>query len=113
MENNYQDVSIGEGIISSLEEAIKYEKGEAVKGAKSHSLTVAPLPNYNGKEIKDIRNKLGLTQSIFAHVFGISKKTVEAWESGRNHPAGPAQRILSILEKDKEFLEKYKLLGKS
>jgi len=111
MKKNYKDLTIGENLINSLEEAIKYEKGEKVKGLKSHTITVAPLPDYKGKEIKEIRNELGLTQSIFAYVLGVSKKTVEAWESGKNHPAGPAQRMLSILEKDKSFLKKYKLVG--
>jgi len=111
MKKNYKDLTIGENLINSLEEAIKYEKGEKVKGLKSHTMTVAPLPDYQGKEIKEIRNELGLTQSIFAYVLGVSKKTVEAWESGKNHPAGPAQRMLSILEKDKSFLKKYKLVG--
>jgi putative transcriptional regulator len=40
----------------------------------------------------------------------VSKKTVEAWESGRNEPQGPAQRILMLLEKDNKFLEKYELI---
>ena len=111
MKKNYKDLTIGENLINSLEEAIKYEKGKKVKGLKSHTITVAPLPDYKGKEIKEIRNELGLTQSIFAYVLGVSKKTVEAWESGKNHPAGPAQRMLSILEKDKSFLKKYKLVG--
>jgi putative transcriptional regulator len=111
MKKTYKDLTIGENLINSLEEAIKYEKGEKVKGLKSHTITVAPLPDYKGKEIKEIRNELGLTQSIFAYVLGVSKKTVEAWESGKNHPAGPAQRMLSILEKDKSFLKKYKLVG--
>lgn len=113
MKKNYKSLTIGEGIINSLEEAIKFEKGEKPIGLKSHTISVAPLPNYRGKEIKDIRNKLGLTQSIFAYVFGVSIKTVEAWEAGRNQPTGPAQRMLSIIEKDKEFLKKYKLLGKN
>ncbi len=112
MKKNYKNLTIGESIIDSLEEAIKYEKDQKVKGVKINTITVAPLPEYKGKEIKEIRNKLGLTQSIFACVFGVSIKTVEAWESGRNHPNGPAQRMLSILEKDKSFLKKYKLVGK-
>lgn len=111
MKKKYKDLTVGENLINSLEEAIKYEKGEKVKGLKSHTITVAPLPDYQGKEIREIRNELGLTQSIFAFVLGVSKKTVEAWESGKNHPAGPAQRMLSILEKDKSFLKKYKLVG--
>jgi len=113
MKKNYKDLTIGESIINSLEDAVKHEKGEKVKGIKTHTLTVAPLPDYRGKEIKKIRNQLGLTQSIFAYIFGVSIKTVEAWESGRNQPAGPAQRMLSILEKDKMFLKKYKLIGKN
>ena len=28
---------------------------------------------------------------------GVSKKTVEAWESGRTHPTGPVFRLLDIL----------------
>jgi len=111
MKKTYKDLTIAENLINSLEEAIKYEKGEKVKGLKSHTITVAPLPDYKGKEIKEIRNELGLTQSIFAYVLGVSKKTVEAWESGKNNPAGPAQRMLSMLEKDKSFLKKYKLVG--
>ena len=113
MKKNYKDLTIGESIIKSLEDAVKHEKGEKVKGIKTHTLTVAPLPDYKGKEIKKIRNQLGLTQSVFAYIFGVSIKTVEAWESGRNQPAGPAQRMLSILEKDKMFLKKYKLIGKN
>jgi len=113
MKKNYKDLTIGESIINSLEDAVKHEKGEKVKGIKTHTLTVAPLPDYRGKEIKKIRNQLGLTQPIFAYIFGVSIKTVEAWESGRNQPAGPAQRMLSILEKDKMFLKKYKLIGKN
>ena len=113
MKKNYKDLTIGESIINSLEDAVKHEKGEKVKGIKTHTLIVAPLPDYRGKEIKKIRNQLGLTQSIFAYIFGVSIKTVEAWESGRNQPAGPAQRMLSILEKDKMFLKKYKLIGKN
>jgi len=111
MKRNYKNLTIGEGIINSLEEAIKYEKDEKPKGAKTHTIIVAPLPEYKGAKIKQIRNKVGLTQSIFAYVFGVSIKTVEAWESGRNQPNGPAQRMLSILEKDKSFLTKYKLVG--
>jgi DNA-binding transcriptional regulator YiaG len=35
---------------------------------------------------------------------------VEAWESGRNEPQGPAQRILMLLEMDNKFLENYELI---
>ena len=47
------------------------------------SVTVAELPQYHDKEIKQIREDLSLTQKNFAFVLGVSPKTVEAWESER------------------------------
>ena len=43
-----------------------------------------------------------MTQKIFADYMGVSPKTVEAWESGINHPVGPACRLLSLLERKKD-----------
>ena len=43
-----------------------------------------------------------MTQRVFANYMGVSPKTVEAWESGINHPVGPACRLLSLLESKKE-----------
>lgn len=109
MSKSYKNLSTGEGLITALEQAIDYEKGKEIKGVKTNKVAVAPLPHYTGNKIKKIRNKLGLTQSIFAHIIGVSIKTVEAWEAGRNEPQGPAQRMLYLLEKDNNLLEKYKL----
>ena len=48
--------------------------------------------NRQAEDIKEIRSKTGLTQSLFAQWFGVSTRTVEAWESGRNKPSGPSSR---------------------
>ncbi len=110
MKKKYKDMTVGEGLITALQQAIDYEKGKNVKGVTSRKISIAPLPHYKAQKIKKIRNMLGLSQSTFAYVIGVSKKTVEAWESGRNEPQGPAQRMLMILEKDNKFLEKYELI---
>jgi putative transcriptional regulator len=107
---DYKDMTVGEGLIAALKQAVDYEKGKPVKGVKATKISIAPLSRYKAKEIKQIRNKVRLSQSTFAHVLGVSKKTVEAWESGRNEPQGPAKRILMLLEKDNNLLEKYGLI---
>ena len=61
------------------------------------------LKEYSGKEIRDIRTKAGMTQSVFASYMGVSIKTVEAWEGGRTHPTGPVFRLLDILSKSEEM----------
>ena len=43
-----------------------------------------------------------MTQAVFASYMGVSKKTVEAWESGKTHPTGPACRLLNILSSGKD-----------
>ncbi len=36
--------------------------------------------------IQDLRKKMGLSQSKFAHYFGLNTRTLQDWECGRNHP---------------------------
>lgn len=95
MSRMYDDLKTG------LEEAIEYERGLG-KGKKS-ILIIAPVKKYTNTEIKKIRNKAGMTQSVFAEYLGVSKKTVEAWELGRTHPTGPAYRLIDILKQGKEM----------
>ena len=94
MKSLFDDLSIG------LQQAIDYEKGAGK--AKTRTLMIAPVKKYSNDEIKAIRNKAGMTQTVFANYMGVSKKTVEAWELGRTHPTGPAYRLLDILESGKE-----------
>ena len=84
----FDDIKLG------LEQAIEYEKGELK--AKSTTVTILPLDKFTSAEIKEIRKSTGLTQVLFAQYMGVSVKTVEAWEAGRNHPEGAACRLLAI-----------------
>ena len=99
-----------ESIKTGLNQAIDYERGDKT-AARRVSVTVAALPEYNGRQIKQIRESLGLTQRTFAYVMGVSSKTVEAWEASHNTPQGPAQRVLSFMDAEgKNFLRQYNLV---
>ena len=92
--------SLFEDLKTGLQEAIDYEKDSGT--AKTRILMIDPVKKYSNTQIKAIRNKSGMTQSVFANYMGVSKKTVEAWELGRTHPTGPAYRLINILEQGKE-----------
>lgn len=94
-------MSVFEKIKAGLEEAIAYEQGRV--DAKTTKLSVALIANYDAEEIKSIRKSTGLTQVVFAQYMGVSVKTVEAWESGRNHPEGAACRLLALTQSDPLF----------
>ncbi len=56
------------------------------------------------KEIKvaEVREKTGLSQTRFARLIGVSKRTVENWEQGRRSPSGPARALLKIVAQNPE-----------
>lgn len=60
----------------------------------------ARVTTFEEPEVKAIRAKTGLSQSRFAAVVGVSKRTLENWEQGRRHPTGPARALLKILDAD-------------
>ena len=97
--------------MKGLAESLEYAKGDTSK-ARRMTVTVAELPQYHDKEIKQIRENLNLTQRNFASVLGVSAKTVEAWESGRNIPQGTAQRFLQLLQTGgKKLLQDYNVVA--
>jgi len=53
-----------------------------------------------------------MSQSVFATVLGVSKKTVESWEISRYTPDGAARRLISIIQIDPAFPEKYGIVSK-
>ena len=87
--------SLFDDLKQGLEEAIAYEKGRGKARVKTYM--IMPVKEYTNKEIREIRMKAGMTQSVFAAYMGVSKKTVEAWECGRTHPTGPVFRLLDVL----------------
>ena len=101
--------SIFESIKQGLNEAIEYEKGN-LPDIKVDKITVAPLNEYSGAKIKEIRKRNSMTQRIFAQALGVSLKTVEAWEAGKNIPSGCASRMLELMERDNSLLEKYAIV---
>ncbi len=87
----YHDIAQG------LHEAIAYERGELEANAVRRTLHLSPLPHWLPAEIKGLRLSLSMTQRTFAEFMGVSIKTVEAWESGRNSPSGSASRLMQVI----------------
>lgn len=50
--------------------------------------------------VRVIRERTSLSQSEFAHLIGVSVKTLQNWEQDRRRPTGPAAALLSIIEHD-------------
>ena len=55
-------------------------------------------------DIKQLREKLGLTQEEFAREVSTTTTTVSRWETGRAKPSRMARALLERLEKKAERL---------
>ena len=70
------------------------------------------IPLYTNIDVKDIRKKMDMTQKQFSETLGVSVKTIEAWENGRNKPTGVAMRLLEICKKKPELFVEVKIINK-
>ena len=85
----------------ALDEAIKDTRTKKLKRTVRSIVEIEPAGVYSSVQVKNIREKIGLTQKLFAKYLGVSTKTVEAWEAGRNKPSGPSNRLLWLMDMGK------------
>jgi putative transcriptional regulator len=100
----------GEALIEGLKEAIAYERGE-LTNVRVHTVKVTARkahlelpPWYAPFLIREIRQKLSVSQAVFARMLGVSASSVRAWEQGKREPEGPVRRLLQIAEAHPEVL---------
>lgn len=52
----------------------------------------------------DARAKVGISQSEFATLLGVSVRTLQDWEQGRREPSGAAKTLLRIAARTPEAI---------
>ncbi len=70
--------------------------GAIVRGEKKPSRRF----ELQSSGIRSIREQTSLSQSEFAHLMGVSVKTLQNWEQDRRRPTGPAAALLRIIAYD-------------
>lgn len=104
--------SVASNIITGLEQAVSHARTGDSKYGRTLTVTFLPLPDYKASRVRQIRQGLNLTQKSFANLMGVSPKTVESWETGTNRPNGTARRMLSLLESEKDIVQKLEVAAK-
>jgi putative transcriptional regulator len=73
---------------------------DEIKAGGGKRYVVAPKT-----EVAKARIKAGLSQSQFAALMGVSKRTLEQWEQGRREPSGAAKTLIRIADLRPEVLK--------
>lgn len=100
---------LGKRLIDGAEEILAYQRGE--RKLWTHRLplsaretAVAKPPRYDAGRIQAIRERLKLSQRVFAEALNVSPATVRAWEQGARVPDGGNRRLLEIVEETPDIL---------
>ncbi len=66
-------------------------------------VSVEPPPHLTPPDVRDIRESLGLSQSVFANFLGASLSTVRSWDQGQKQPSPMARRFLGLIAADPSY----------
>lgn len=55
---------------------------------------------YRPRHVRDLRDRLGVSQAVFAHLLGVSPVLVKSWERGVRRPSPLARRLLDTISAD-------------
>jgi putative transcriptional regulator len=75
---------VGKEILEGIREIKRGEHGRVTK-----------IP-----EVADVRRRVGLSQSEFARLMGVSVRTLQEWEQGRRSPSGAARTLILVAAKN-------------
>lgn len=63
------------------------------------ALCIEPVHKYTPKQIRMLRNRYRISQSVLAAMLNTSLSTIQKWEIGDKHPGGPSLKLLNILDR--------------
>ncbi len=58
---------------------------------------LTPIRKFTAEEIRALREREQVSQTVFAAYLNVTKDSVSQWERGDKRPAGPAAKLLSIV----------------
>jgi putative transcriptional regulator len=82
-------------LASMVEQGIRPEERFTV-----HTVEIPEPAKYNAKAVQSLRQKLGVSQAIFAKMLGVSTILVQSWERGVREPSPLARRLLDTIRDD-------------
>ena len=60
---------------------------------------LTPVHTLSPKQIKALRERERVSQTVFANYLNVTPNLVSKWERGEKRPSGPALKLLTLVEK--------------
>lgn len=66
--------------------------------AQLEELDIPAVKDLTARQIREIRNRVRVSQGVFAAVLNVNPSTVQKWEQGKVRPQNAALRLLNIID---------------
>lgn len=91
--NGYKEVKFGDEVAVSVSHVKELHKAIAKQVFSQSS-------RLSGKEIRFLRNEIGMSQAAFAELINVKVQTFANWEKGTHKVQGAADRLMRLYVKD-------------
>ncbi|WP_375461489.1 helix-turn-helix domain-containing protein [uncultured Enterovirga sp.] len=88
-----------------VEEALT-ELGAHIRGEGSAATYIAEPDGLTPERVQAIRRKVAKSTKDFERVFGISARTIEAYEQGRRRPDAAVRALLRVIDREPEAVRR-------
>lgn len=65
--------------------------------SRYQALCLAPVESFDAEQIRLLRKKQRLSQTVLAAILNTSPSTIRKWEAGEKRPSGPSLKLLNLL----------------
>ncbi len=90
---------MGKRLIAAMKEVVDHVEGRA-------ALPMRYVEIPQDVDVKAIRSKLGLSQAEFSRRYAVSLRSLQEWEQGRRRPESAVRAYLTVIERDRDAVEK-------
>ena len=66
---------------------------------RTHRVDVRPLPRVTAALVRDTRERLNMSQRVFARKLRVNPRTLERWEQGRSRPNDQAAALILLVRR--------------
>jgi len=80
---------------------------------RTHRVDVRPLPRVTAALIRDARERLNMSQRVFARKLRINPRTLERWEQGRSRPNDQAAALILLVRRFPDTVDRPDAIGTS
>lgn len=95
-----------DALVGSVEALARHAAGKEKLTLRTKTLSLPPIIKpIKAGEIVAIREKMAVSQAVFARLLNVPKTTEISWEKGRRKPTGAALRLLDLVRRKPNVLQ--------